>query len=424
MEQFSAESRQLKNDLNAALADKSYYLDQLNELQARMADLTSTLDDQNRASLDTQRRLESIIAEKSSEIEVLRQRLEKSSYGSTNKWDSERRVIEEGHKERLASLREEIQTLRNEKDSRDKTIQRLTIEHDLSRAQQPQQRESSLDEVHFAVVNLLKSQRLLSQDESSASVDRARMVRLLGDMKANVTSQATQIDSLRREADKERNMRVQLEREATDLLSDKSKLQTKIGQGPSTAELAHLISEELATRLNVDRGQTVKDVATDKLCQMLLDQATQLRKELESAESKSQHWQQVAQSVNSFSDKSSFVSVEEQQEQSVLFQRLRDENLMVKEQLLSAKNDASIARSELRERQNSSQIEFASLWLAVQELNKLDSEKEATITRLKDEKGSLEKEREELSKRLKDMSRRYQHVWDELHVSFDYYESM
>jgi hypothetical protein len=251
-------------------------------------------------------------------------------------------------------------------------------------------------------------------------VDQSRLVRLLAELKSSVTSQSTQIESLRREADKERSIRIQLERETTELLSDKSKLQTKIGQVPSAAELAHMISEELATRLNVDRSQSVKDVATDKLCQMLLDQAAQLRKELESAESKSLHWQQVAQSANSLSDKSSFFSIgdqQQQQEQSAVVQRLRVENSMMKDQLLAAKTEASVARSELRERQNTSQIEFSSLWLAVQELNKLDSEKEATIVRLEDEKSDLEREREELSKRLKDMSRRYQQVWDELHVS-------
>lgn len=411
LEQLVAENRQLNNELSATRADKSYLYDELQQSQARVANLTAELDERGHVSGDIQRRLDALTAEKNREIEILRQRLESSSYGTSSKWDAERRAIEESHKERLAAMREEIQALRSEKAAQDATIQRL------SRGQS-QYQEPSLDEVHFAVVNLLKSQHMLSQNESSATVDRSRMVRLLADLKGSVTSQSTQVDSLRREADKERNLRIQLERETAELLTDKSRMQTKIGQGPSTAELAHLISEELATRLNIDRGQSVKDVATDKLCQMLLDQAAQLRKELESAESKSAHWQQVAQSASSVSDRSSYLSVGEQLEQSAIFQRLRDENSMIKDQLLAAKAEASVARSELRERQNTSQIEFASLWLAVQELNKLDSEKESMIARLKDEKSELEKDREELAKRLKDMSRRYQQVWDELHVSY------
>ena len=198
----------------------------------------------------------------------------------------------------------------------------------------------------------------------------------------------------------------------------------------NTSELAQKISDEIAFRLkpeynNIQSQLNVKDMATDKLCQMLLTQVEQLRNGLDATESKAQYWQQVAQKVSSISVTNSMtaaanlqnmippttnvnitatdgsntntnantntnttmlISVKDYTLEVIEKSRLKDENTILKDQLVIAKSEAHTAKTELRDSQQHMQQEFASLWLAVQELNKIDSDKEKALMDLIEER--------------------------------------
>eukprot|EP01033_Poteriospumella_lacustris_P013757 gene13757-9851_t len=81
--------------------------------------------------------------------------------------------------------------------------------------------------------------------------------------------------------------------------------------------------------------------------------------------------------------------------------QLVDENQRLVAQSLTAQKEAQTAREEVTATQNTMQREFASLWMSVQELNKLDALKDKSIQELIHERTQLTLERDTAVERLR-----------------------
>ena len=95
---------------------------------------------------------------------------------------------------------------------------------------------------------------------------------------------------------------------------------------------------------------------------------------------------------------------------------LKGEIARLQNELSLSQSDARRARQELESSKEDMQREFASLWLAVQQLNKMDASKETTIRELINERDRAVNEKYEISKKLQDVSIDYERLQKELQV--------
>lgn len=93
---------------------------------------------------------------------------------------------------------------------------------------------------------------------------------------------------------------------------------------------------------------------------------------------------------------------------------LKTENAFLKGQLDASQREANLTKEELKLSQGTMQREFASLWMSVQELNKLDAIKDKSIQDLIQEKNKLLYEKESLIQECDSLKK-------ELQVRFYYY---
>ena len=96
--------------------------------------------------------------------------------------------------------------------------------------------------------------------------------------------------------------------------------------------------------------------------------------------------------------------------------KLQEENETPKEQLALASKETLNARSELQHTQENMQREFASLWMAVQELNKLDAVKEQALADLVSDRDRTVRDRDMANKKLHELTVNYQSLHRELQV--------
>ena len=203
----------------------------------------------------------------------------------------------------------------------------------------------------------------------------------------------------------------------------------------SAREVARLTADELQQRLinnplrgqNYDSPPPVKDLATEKLSQLLLDQVSQLQAGLQRSEADVKYWQDKALEKAlpiSYGTDNTLLSPTNSNSSSTttcqLCEKLQIENKTLVEQLSATRAETINAKKDLYDNQNNMQVEFASLWMTVQELSRLNSEKDKnvlTLTTLRDR--SIE-EVEDLKQRLKEMTRGYNQLKEELLVRMTY----
>ena len=96
--------------------------------------------------------------------------------------------------------------------------------------------------------------------------------------------------------------------------------------------------------------------------------------------------------------------------------QVESENVQLKDRLAAAQSEASVAKADLLTTQENMQREFASLWMAVQELNKIDATKEQALADLISDRDRTAAERDKALQKLHEYSQQNKRLHSELQV--------
>jgi chromosome segregation ATPase len=102
---------------------------------------------------------------------------------------------------------------------------------------------------------------------------------------------------------------------------------------------------------------------------------------------------------------------------SVDVNELKAENIRLQDLLTSTRSELANSQQELETSKSEMQKEFSSLWLAVEQLNKLDASKDKTIHELTIERDNAVADYKEVMKKYKAMKKEYDGLQSELQVS-------
>jgi chromosome segregation ATPase len=149
-------------------------------------------------------------------------------------------------------------------------------------------------------------------------------------------------------------------------------------------------------------------------------------------ETRAHYWQQVAKKSTSSGGGSRAYSAENAMNQSLDStvntlsghttnglldsSQLQIENHRLQESLNESQQQLEKTKLELESSKSDMQKEFSSLWLAVEQLNKLDASKDKNIHELIVERDNAVKECKEITKKYKEMKREYDGLQSELQV--------
>jgi hypothetical protein len=106
------------------------------------------------------------------------------------------------------------------------------------------------------------------------------------------------------------------------------------------------------------------------------------------------------------------------QSNDLLMNELRNENIKLTSELSRKQDELNQTKEELETSKTEMQKEFSSLWLAVEQLNKLDASKDKTINELTTERDNALKELKEWKKKYQSMKSEYDGLQSELQVEF------
>eukprot|EP01041_Mallomonas_annulata_P007890 gene7890-16153_t len=137
----------------------------------------------------------------------------------------------------------------------------------------------------------------------------------------------------------------------------------------------------------------------------LMQEIEFLKKKAAEGEANAQYWQQLAKKTGVVAG----VPVPAAQETM-----LREENIDLREQLEAAKQDAIRSKQELEVAKEDMQREFASLWLAVQQLNKMDAVKETNLRDLASERDKVAAEKRDITVKYEALSEEHKSLQKEL----------
>lgn len=148
----------------------------------------------------------------------------------------------------------------------------------------------------------------------------------------------------------------------------------------------------------------------------VVHQMDHFRKSADASEARAEYWQEVAKKVGSnpvpavptIAPPGSFAGQQE---------RLQFENERLREDLTQSVFETKAAKQKLKETEEHAQKEFASLWMAVEELNKIDAEKNLTLQQLTTERDQAMRERDAALTQVKELRQECKMLKAELKVS-------
>jgi hypothetical protein len=176
-----------------------------------------------------------------------------------------------------------------------------------------------------------------------------------------------------------------------------------------TATLNEELIKERAIRMDLEIRNDSVETELNKLrgnlpttgFQQLNNKVSELEQQLKSKEALAVYWQQVAENVNENVESSSSME-------------LKAQNVELREQLAASKAETFKTKEELKLAKENMQTEFASLWMAVQELNKLDAAKDQELKNLIEEREKALREKHLSVENLREMQQKYASVQIEL----------
>jgi len=307
-------------------------------------------------------------------------------------------------KAELAVMAAERDSLKRMVETQESTL-KLQYQQSEASLKMLQQRQTALE--RFETQNVVTVDELtrlqdglqaLLTNEGSALHSEIMDARKLTGMISSMRERMQEVASLQEELNIERSARQQLHTKLiefqaesrnnggggfeTELAFDRSenkRLQDQLVQQQQATEAAEARARywQQASQVTQSSGAVIERDHKGTLEQLAKQQMflSQQQQNVEALESKVLFWQQLAQS-----------NQQQQQQYGNGGNDAQEENRRLREQLQAALLDAENAKEDLATSQESMQKEFASLWMAVQELNKLDATKENAIRELLMEK--------------------------------------
>ena len=207
----------------------------------------------------------------------------------------------------------------------------------------------------------------MMQDELA---DAQRLINVID----SVRQRLQESDSLRDELFAERAMRMKLQTHSQGIPMTPAQTADFMRGSPLTLpHEMHTQSPALAAAMAALPAHHQQLLQQQQLQHVqLMEQLSQQRAATEAAEGRAQYWQQAAQKVSESASKPN-------EALALANDTLREENVKLKEHLTASQEAEEKSKNELKVAQESMQREFASLWMAVQELNKLDAVKEKAM---------------------------------------------
>jgi chromosome segregation ATPase len=196
---------------------------------------------------------------------------------------------------------------------------------------------------------------------------------------SSVRDRLLEINTIRSELEAEKSLRIQLE------ASQKLEVQSMLATG-------------------MDDGSNV------------YDQLARYRNAVEASDARANYWQSVAQKAQMMLPQSSIEALETKVDEAMAVVAIKEENESLKAQLAAALADAAVANAALEKSQENMQSEFSSLWVAVQELNKLDAVKEQALADLITDRDRILGERDSGHKKFNELSVKYASLQRDLEV--------
>lgn len=288
----------------------------------------------------------------------------------------------------LDKQRVEIEALSSERDSlltnaqQQKSMLALQSQQTEEALKMQWQRQETLERVEkdaeFSISQLMSIQdglqKLFAREGTLIHSELVDAKKLTG-MLTLVRDRMLEVNNIRLELERERSMRIQLQ---------------DIQQRQDSAKLS----------IPIDPLNDVNE------------QLAKYRKLAEASEAKANYWQTVAQ--QRVKDGVGGVITSPPNSSSIHNLNLKEENERLRSQLASALADAAMANATLEKSQESMQREFSSLWIAVQELNKLDAAKEKALAELISDRDRVVVEKNNATTNLMDLSRKYQQLQQDL----------
>ena len=250
---------------------------------------------------------------------------------------------------------------------------------------QHQQSEASLKMLH-------QRQAALERVESDAATNMDELVRLQEGLEGMLTREGSALHSELLDA-----------KRLTEIIST---LRERMNE--STILNEELVKER-AIRINLESRYSSVEAELNKLrsslptggFQQINDKVSELEQQLKTKEALATYWQQVAENVNASVESSSSME-------------LKAQNVGLQEQLTASKAETIKTKEELNAAKENMQTEFASLWMAVQELNKLDASKDHELKNLIEERDKAVREKQISIDNYRDLQQKYSAVQLEL----------
>lgn len=149
----------------------------------------------------------------------------------------------------------------------------------------------------------------------------------------------------------------------------------------------------------------------------LNDENMSLQKLLQSCEISTNYWQGVAENLaNSSGVDTNMLRNLIHASEVIDDKSLLQENLALQKELFQATVSAETARAELKKSQESMQQEFSALWNVVNDLNKLDADKEKEMKDMLESRNVAIRERDKAQSRLRQLTKAYRELQGELKV--------
>lgn len=406
----------MHKDLEEAYDKCEYFTKENEELKQQLERLTNAFDEQKKARESMLQQVEDFdkdntylrarITQLENELEQLQQ---------FEKINIELRIIIERHEHDIKLLEEEKLSLKQMLEQKDSLLKILSqqSEQSVKMLHQRQEAIEKLENHPYNGIDIEEYLRLqsnlkevfISEGEllHSEYLDAKRLISIVRELREQIhqNEQLKSEISIQREDKRQVNEKFQhniqridkLEQTKSDLISQLQSMKREL--------------DDCYYKINHLEGKNLMQESNSSPLRLEMNRQYDIR-------SSSNNNYNSSFSYNNSSYSSSNVNNNYQFEQQI--QTIQSENSILREQLLISQKETVQARDELKIAQGKMQREFSSLYLSVQELNKLDAMKDKSIQDLISDRDRAIIERDIAREKYTVLAKEHKEIQQELHV--------
>lgn len=301
--------------------------------------------------------------------------------------------------EEIETLKKEREDLLSQRESSTRLIADLTAKlnaaevANIALASKAREEEiAALTSERDSLLKIIEQQRHEHENIQRMSQASLRMLQQRQSVLDNISEETVQYDGVLKLQD---TIQALLNREGNILQSEMSSAQRLTEMIASTRQTLQKLMKEKG------RDENSKSIEIPSKNDELLNELNFYKKAVEDAEASAEYWKSVAEkSVTVPEDKSSFMGSEE-------IAVLRKQLEIKSQELDQAKRLMSKSQLEM-------QHEFASLWLAVQQLGRVDTAKDQALAEIVAEKEQIVREKHEIHKKLRRLRDEHRKLKEEI----------